>query len=245
MKIFKLSLICLILAGAISCKKPTLATLNISVDDAAGMLAGSIASPTYGVNSISADVSLNAQTSTANTNQACGSTMLDTIIRQNTAGTPASYYYKLIYSNKLTCNVSNSPDNIASSLSYTGNYSNPQLTLTNSGTVTFTIAGFTQTATTYSVNGEYKSSGSFKLKADTTNAGTASFDIVVKNLVVSKSTQVINSGTATVIVTGTTLKKGDFTYNGTLTFNGSSMATLVINGTTYTVNLTTGVVTRK
>src|ERR1700744_1092449 len=236
MKFFKLFVVTLILLNAVSCKKPTVTSLNVSMDDAASMLSGSLSSSSYGVNNISTDASLNAQTSIA-TNQPCGSTKTDTLIRQSQPGSPASYYYKLIYSHKLTCNTSNSPDNITTNLSYAGNFSNSKLSLKNSGTTSFIVAGLTPTATVYAINGEYKSMGTFKLKPDTTNTGSANVDIVVKNLIVTKATQVIASGTAAVIVTGTTVKKGDFTYNGTLTFNGNSMATMVINGTTYTVNL--------
>jgi len=243
MKVFKLFVAGFILSGVISCKKPGLTTLNVSMDDAASMLAGSLSSNSYGVSDISTDVSLNANTSIA-TNLACGSTKIDTFTRKSQPGSAGTYSYKLTYSHKLTCNMSNSPDNISSNLSYAGSFSNSKLSLSNSGTTSFILAGLTSTATVYSVNGEYKSMGSFKLKADTTNAGTANVDIVVKNVIINKATQVITGGTGTVIVTGTTIKKGDFTYNGTLTFNGAWMASMVINGTTYTISLATGEVIR-
>lgn len=245
MKYLKLSIItAFILSGIIACKKGTIASLNVSNDDAASILAGSMASNSYGVTNISSDISLNALNSIT-TNLSCGLTKTDTIIRKNAAGATATYNYKLIYSNKLNCNTSNLPDNIISKLTYTGNYSNQKLSLTNSGNNYCTIAGLTPTATVHVVNGEYKSMGTFKLKADSTNRGSANVDIVVKNLTINKSTQVIAGGTATVIVTGTTVKKGDFTYNGTLTFNGNNMTTMSLNGTTYIINLATGDIVKK
>ena len=36
------------------------------------------------------------------------------------------------------------------------------------------------------------------------------------------------------------IKKGSFTYTGALVFNGNGTATLTLNGTVYTINLTTG-----
>lgn len=242
MKILKLLLAVLILSAGLSCRKTSLPTLNVSMDDAASMLAGSLSTNSYGVNNISTDVSANALLVN---NQACGSTKIDTFIRKSTTGASATYYYKLIYKHKLTCNTSNQPDNISSNLTFTGYYSNSKLSLTNSGTTSFIVAGLTPAATVYAINGEYKSLGTFKLKSDTTNTGSANIDIVVKNLTITKSTQIIAGGTATVIVTGTTSKKGDFTYNGTLTFNGNFMATMIINGTTYILNLSTGVINRK
>jgi len=243
MKILKLFLVAFVISGVISCKKGTLVSANVSMDDAAAMLGGSLSSSSYGMNNMSADVSLNAGAFSAN-NSPCGFTKIDTFSRH--ISTPSvTYAYKLSYTHKLFCNTSNLPDNITSSLTFGGYYSNSKVLLTNTGTLNYVIAGLTPTATVYVLNGEYKSSGTFKLKSDTTNTGSASIDIVVKNVTITKATQVIASGTATVIITGTTSKKGDFTYNGTLTFNGASMATMIINGTTYTVNLLTGDITKK
>lgn len=246
MKISKLSIAVVFLAlGIAACKKPGLiATSNVSNADAAVMLSGAMSSNSYGLTNVSTDVSLNA-TAALYTNQACGSTVIDTMTRKSPAGSSTSYLYKLSYSHKLTCNIGGAADNISSNLTYSGYFNNPSLSLTNSGSAAFTIAGLTTTATAYVVNGEYKSSGTFKLRPDSTNTGSASIDIVVKNLTVAKTTQVVASGTATVIVTGTTVKKGDFTYNGTVTFTGNYMASLALNGSNYTINLTTGVVTRK
>jgi hypothetical protein len=208
------------------------------------MLSGSLSSSSYGMSYISTDASLSALL-TANANQTCGSTKIDTFTRQNPSGTVYNYNYKLIYSHKLNCNSNKLPDNITGNLLYSGNYSNPSISIKNAGSANFILAGLTTTATVHSLNGEYKSTGSFKLKSDTTNTGSASIDIVIKNLTISKSTQLITGGTATAIITGSTFKKGDFTYNGTLTFKTGSLATLVLNGTTYSINLITGDIIKK
>jgi len=236
----------LIVVAISACKKPTaLLSSNVSNADAATMLAGSLSANSYGLTNISTDIGMHVNTAMSS-NQACGSTVIDTVTRRSVPGADVSYSYKLTYSRKLTCNTSSQPDNVSSNLAYSGFFSNSALSITNSGTAVFTVAGLTTNATAYVLNGEYKSSGSFKLKPDTAaNNGSASVDIVVKNINVSKATQVINSGTATVIVTGTTVKKGDFTYNGTLTFNGNFMATLTLNGSNYTINLATGTVAKK
>jgi len=227
-----------------ACKKPTIVSSNVSNADAAAMIASSLSSSTYGVNNISTDITVIAQAPIINTN-GCAVTKIDTFTRQNQLGSSAIYNYKLIYTHKLACNSSNLPDNITGSLSYSGSFNNANLTLKNSGTTTYTIAGLTPTATVYAINAEYKSSGTFKLKGDTTNTGSVNADIVVKNVVFNKASQLITSGTATAIITGTTVKKGDFTYNGNLTFNGNSLATLSLNGSNYSINIATGVVTVK
>lgn len=244
MKIFKFSLAAFAMVCAIACKKPTLVALNVTVDDAAAILGGSVASNSYGFNNLSADCNTYAQ-SALNSNLACGASKTDTFTRRSQPGTAATYLYKLSYTRKLNCNVSSQPDNFSSTLAFAGNYSTSNVSLSNSGTTTLSIGGLTQAASVYVVNGEYKTSGTFKVKRDTTNTGTASVDIILKNLVINKTTQMINSGTGNMILTGSTIKKGDFTYNGTIIFNGNSMATMSINGAAYNVNLVTGQVVKK
>jgi hypothetical protein len=73
---------------------------------------------------------------------------------------------------------------------------------------------------------------------------TSSVDIVVTNLTVNKSTKTITGGTAAITIS-VTIPKGTFNFSGPLTFNGDGTATLIINGTTYNINLTTGVVTKQ
>jgi len=243
MKIFQFFAVALILSGVISCKKMEVpATSNVSNADAAAMIGGSTALNSYGVYSNSSDITVNAALQAALNIPGCGLSKTDTIIRHSTAGASVTYNYSLYYNHKLNCNTSNAPDNITGNLTYNGNYNNSNLSLTNSGSFSYTLAGLTATPTVYTLNGEYKSSGTFKLKADTTNTGTVSFDFVLKNVTISKTTQYFTGGTGTVIVTGTTTKKGDFTYNGTLTINSGSLATLVLNGTIYQVNLVLGTI---
>jgi hypothetical protein len=90
------------------------------------------------------------------------------------------------------------------------------------------------------VNGEYKSSGSFQSKADTTYSGSSSVDIVISNLTISRPLRVIKSGSATIAVSGSTPKHGSFSYTGTLVFTGGNTATLTLNGNVYLVDLLSG-----
>ncbi|MGZ3928503.1 MAG: hypothetical protein ACXVJG_16220, partial [Mucilaginibacter sp.] len=132
------------------------------------------------------------------------------------------------------------PDNLANALTYTGSFNGPRLTSSNSGNSTFTIAGLTTAASNFVVNGEYKRAGQFQSKVGNKASGSSSVDIVVTNLTLSKPARKILSGTATIAITGTTSKSGDFSYTGTIVFNGDGSATLTINGTVYNINLATG-----
>jgi len=59
-----------------------------------------------------------------------------------------------------------------------------------------------------------------------------------------KPDRTIESGTATFTLTGATPKKGNFSFAGSLVFNGNGTATLTINGTAYSIDLTTGLKTK-
>jgi hypothetical protein len=243
-----LIIIPLILLGIASCKKMDNSSVNISEADAANVIAGSLATNSNGLASISSDMSANSG-SLAAVVSGCGVTKLDSISHQSPPGSTTTYGYKLKYSNKLFCNTNNQPDNVTSNLTFAGYFNGPRVLLTHSGSTTFVIAGLTTNATVYSINGEYKSTGSFKLKADTTNAGTINIDIVVKNYVITKtaitSPSGITGGTATVTISGTIPKKGAFSFSGNLTFTGDGTATFTTQTSTYIINLLTGIVTKK
>jgi hypothetical protein len=237
----KLSFIAILLLSAVACKKtgnsPNI-TGNVSNAEAADMVASSISLNSSGVASLSDDATLDASV-IVTAHLACGTTKTDSISRQSTAGAAITYSYKLKYTRTLNCN-NNVPDNLSSSLIYSGSYSGPHLASSNSGSSVFTVAGLSPTATNFVINGEYKRNGSFKSKIDTTNAGNSNVDIVISALTVKKPDRTIASGTATISVTGDVPKKGNFSYTGTLVFNGDGTATLTLNGTVYVINLING-----
>ena len=133
----------------------------------------------------------------------------------------------------------NVPDSLSSNLTWTGSFTGPNWSNSNSGSSIFGVGGLLSADTAYVVNGEFKRSGSFSSKTDTSKHGNSSVDIVVSNLLVKKHWRTIEGGTATFTITGDTPKKGSFSFTGTVVFNSDGTATVTINGTVYTVNLAT------
>jgi hypothetical protein len=244
MKFAKFVLVGCLAVGIASCKKTQIAAITASNDDAAVILGNTLANNNYGLNALSTDVSLDAITFMTK-NLSCGQSVTDSIIRKNPPGTAASYYYKVKYTNKLNCNANSQPDNLTNTVSYSGNFSGPRITITNTGSANYKIAGLTTSATSHVFNGTYESNGSYKFKTDTTNRGTAKILFTISNLVISKATNTVTGGTANVMITGTSTKKSTFTYNGTLTFNSASAASLSLNGIDYIIDLLTGEVKKK
>jgi hypothetical protein len=230
----------------VACKKgynsPSL-TGNVSNAEAADIVAGSLSANANGMASVSDDATADAVV-IVTLNPPCGYTKTDSISRQNIPGSPYVYSYSLKYAYTLNCNANNKPDNITGNLIFGGNYSGPNITAVGGGTTVFTIAGLSPTALNFVVNGEYKRTGSFQSKIDTTNHGNSNVDLVVSGLTLSKPHRIIVSGSATITVTGEVPKKGSFSFTGTIVFNGDGTANLTLNGLKYLINLATGVRTR-
>ncbi len=255
MKTIKLSMIALLLLlGVYACKKDssTASTDAVTTDQAADLAAGSLASNSNGLASITDDISSNATAVTAansglaidaagtspTVKQECGTTLSDSSTNQGSADSVTWSYFRK-YSHTLNCNVSSKPDNIINRLTFSGNYSGPNVTSSDSGTANVTIGDLEPDSTHFLVNGEYKRSGSFTSKIGNKASGSKSVDIVVTNLTLSKPARKITGGTATINIS-VTVPKGTFTYTGNLVFNGDGSAVLTINGTSYTIDLHTG-----
>jgi hypothetical protein len=237
-KLLKAFIAASLLAGLFACKKAQVSAVSPS-NDAAVLLAGSLATNNYGMSYLSNDISYTALVNDLK----CGGEKIDSATRKSTPGTVAYYNYKIKYTNKVTCNTSNLPDYITNTLTYNGSFEGPKLKVSSLGSTSYRIGGLTPTATSHVLNGEYKNTTQFK--TDTTNHGTVNIYLGVKNLLISKTNNTIISGTATVIITGSSSKKTSFSYNGALTFNNASSALLSLNGAEYYIDLITGEAVKK
>jgi len=244
-----LFIIPVVFIGAIACKKVQVQTQNspITNNESAIMLAGALASNSNGLVTLSNDLSLSSQ-SLYSTAGGCGIVHTDSVSHQNAPGSNTSCNFKYKITNKLNCNSDKKPDNVSSSLVFNGNYNGNQMSAIGGGNINVTVAGLTQTAAAYVMNGQFKSVTNFKLKPDTTRNGNIAIDLTIKNLTISKSTAtmpaMITGGTATASITGNS-PKGAFLFNGAITFTGFNEATLTLGDNTYLINLTTGGIAKK
>ena len=227
------------ITAVVACKKAQLNTMDAPNDDAAIIIAEALATNNYGANNITQDISNNAIKLANKSNTFCGLSVTDSIVRKSTLGGNFNFDYKLKYTNKLNCNTSNLPNNITGSLTYTGKFTGPKLISNYNGNRTYRINGLSSTDENHVITGEYKCYNNYKFKTDTTNKGTANIYFGVKDLVVSKLNHTIISGSAMIMVTGSSSKKANFTYNGKLTFNASS-AILTLNGDEYHIDINSG-----
>src|ERR1700749_1963868 len=173
MKNLKFYPLILLLAAAVSCNKNDSGSANLNIkgnvssDEAADMVSASISSSdAASIEGVSSDVSISAQ-AFVSIHLGCGAAKSDSVSR-NYTGSQVSYSYKLKYNYVLNC-ANNVPDNLSSAVSYSGSFSGPRLSTTNSGSSSFIVAGLAPTASTFVIDGQYKRTGSFKSKVDTTN----------------------------------------------------------------------------
>ncbi|MDB5131408.1 MAG: hypothetical protein JWR02_1157 [Mucilaginibacter sp.] len=239
MKKLKLSFLAILLVGAVACKKTGISPTKITVSDAVDIMAGSLSRNSNGLANMSDDAGARSQTD-VDGNLSCGTTLKDTSTRTSPTSATTTYSYGFGYSYTLNCNTAGMADNVVGKLNYTGSFSNPHLSSSNTGNVSFTVAGLTTNATAYVFNGVLVRNGSFASKTDTTNHGTIHLSVEIHNLLLLKPHRNITGGTGSFTLTGSIPKKGDFSFTGTVVFNTDGTAKITINGTAYTVDLTTG-----
>lgn len=239
MKKLKLSFLAILLVGAVACKKTGTSPTHITVSEAVDIMAGSLSRNSNGLANMSDDAGVRAQIY-IDSNFKCGSTKRDTSTRTSSPGSSTTYSYGFGYSYTLNCNSANMADNVIGKLNYSGTFSNSHISSSNTGNVSFTVAGLTTNATSYVFNGVLVRNGSFTSKTDTTNHGDIHLSVEVHNLMLLKPHRNIVGGNATFTLTGTIPKKGAFSFTGTVVFNTDGTAKITISGTTYTVDLTSG-----
>jgi hypothetical protein len=92
-----------------------------------------------------------------------------------------------------------------------------------------------------SIKGSLTSSGSYQFKTGTKRSGTEVFNYTLNNILIDPNQAIITSGTVTFSTSGSG-PKGVWSYSGSVTFLGGDKSTVTINGKTYNVSLSTGVV---
>lgn len=237
MKTLRLTAVfCLLLGAIVSCNKNSNNTQpnTSSTDEAADLVTASLSTSTQGALSSTADITVSAQAK-FDVDSLCGETWTDSVNRSIPLGQHYKYDFKAKYTYVLDCGTV--ADTVKTTSNYSGSFVTPNLTSTFSGSSNFSIGGVGRRSTQYTINGEYKRSGSFQSATDTSYEGTHNVDITLNNLVLIKPLNIIKSGSASFTISGNMPKRGSFNYTGTIVFNGGDNATLTINGQGYMINL--------
>jgi hypothetical protein len=216
---------------------------NVSTPEAADLISGSLSTNVYGLAELGEQTCLRAQ-EMIDSNFTCGTARKDSVSEHSATNNPVTFNYALGYTRILNCNGDNKDKNISGKLNYTGTFNDANVSSNNTGSATYSVDGLGSTSTAYNVNGTLLRSGSFASKTDTTNHGSYNLNFVVTNMMLKKPSLTIISGTVNFTLTGNVALKGNFSYTGTIVFNGDGNSKVTIGNTSYLINLTTGVKTK-
>jgi hypothetical protein len=146
------------------------------------------------------------------------------------------YGNTLKWTYQLVCGTGSSSYNVG----LTGNTSYiSSLMKSADGTVAaFTISDPGTASSNYSLTGNYSRSGEQTSQVQTEKSLSSYLQIDTINIQISKTTNEIVSGTASIVVNGyDTTDSSDFSFGGTITFLGNKTATFKFNnGTTYNIS---------
>jgi hypothetical protein len=151
-------------------------------------------------------------------------------------GALITYEYQVHYSYGFQ-----NPNTFQMTYDASGQYNAPYVSAGVSADGSLNVTGFL-TGDYYMVNGQSGREGTFSMKIGNQNSINGTVTTTITNFKFSKSTGLLESGTATIAVSGSTSAGRSFGFTGTLVYLGNYNASLTISGRTFYVNVTTGVV---
>lgn len=166
----------------------------------------------------------------------CGETYTNTYSYENAVNNySADYLFNSSY--EMSCDSNSYPASFTYEFTNSGVYETPRMSSDDHSSANWALTGLDASTDLVALNGSYQRIGSQVSKVRNMNSFASTLTYGITNLQVSKSTYQIQSGTATVSFVGTSTSGNQYTYTGSITFNGDETATLVINGNTYIINL--------
>jgi hypothetical protein len=236
-----------LLTAAVACQDDNEPANSISPEEAALIVASSLASNTSGVTSVSdksADVAVDLVADNAGGRvEVCGVSQNLDLSGSSPDGAVVSYAYDFSYKFKLNCNSEDQPADVSVNLSYSGQFDAPKLAAEHTGLAELYVTGLEETETGFMLNGLYKRSGSFENK-EKEQSGSSTVEITLTEVAVDKQTHKIISGSGTYALNGTVPAKGDFSYNGSIVFEGLDGAVIDVKGAKFNTNLKNGEITK-
>jgi hypothetical protein len=166
------------------------------------------------------------------------STLADsTFTITNQAGAIITYQYAVTYSFGFL-----TPNTYQLAYNSSGNYASPSSlgVITSEGALT--ISGIIDNSSSFSCNGNAGRNGTFTMKNGNSNSITATVATTISDFKFNKNTGICESGTASVVCSGSTSLGKTFSYSGTLEYLGNYTGSLTLNGQNFTVNLKTGTI---
>jgi hypothetical protein len=165
----------------------------------------------------------------------CGVQKDSSITASSVAGAVPSYNYNLKWSYLLNC-TGIVPNQLTFNFTGSSTYDGVRMSSSDKSSGGFVLTGLPLTTANYTLSSNYTRIGSQTSKIGRNYSFSSTLTLTSSNIVISKTTQQILSGTGTIAVTGASTSGASFSYGGTITFLGGNKATLLFNsGVTYTI----------
>jgi len=163
----------------------------------------------------------------------CGMSKDTAIVRSSVTGAVVTYNAAAQWHWTLTCAPAARFDYaLASHLTYDA----PRMSSSDSLSATLSVTGLEPAAPSYTLNMNLSRKGSQVSKILRKHSFTSTIIVTGTNIAVSKATNLVQSGTASVTISGATSGGRSFQYAGTLVFTGNKTATLTFaSGGTYNI----------
>jgi hypothetical protein len=209
-------------------------TESITDQEAVALIESSLQKSTTGLNDTTEKFSEELTTNiTINLN--CDEQYDNTFVT-NYEGENLQANYTVDWSYIMTCNQVSIPQSVEFSFATDGNYTTQHINSNDTSAGFLEINGLQPTETQLTINGDFVRQGMQVLTVINERAVTSKLEVTLLNTIVEKETNTIVSGSGTIVLTGTSQNR-DFSFDGSITFNGNGLATLTINGNSYQINL--------
>jgi hypothetical protein len=222
-----------------ACKKDsntTSTSATVTEADAAELTTDAVTPSTGGFDAqVSTSVSIYT---TASVTMSCGDKKDTTISYSSPTSVVPYYAYSLGWNYQLNCDGA-VPNSFVFGFTGSSSYTGALMQSADNSTGSLTLTGLQLTSSNYTLNTSYERSGKQTSKVGNQKTFTSDYKMTSTNILISKSSQQIVSGTATVTITGMSSTGSSFSFGGTITFLGNKKATLVLNsGTVYNIQWT-------
>ncbi|MFA6059487.1 MAG: hypothetical protein WC756_14870 [Taibaiella sp.] len=222
-----------------SCKKDEATTqAEVTQEDAADAIESSLVNSTYGLTASVTESSAYAAGAgiyVTTSSLECGHLYSNTYSSSGNTGS-YSHNYTINRNYQLNCDEAGNHQSFVYNFDMNGTYETPRMSSDDSATSSWSITGLSPSSTFAIFNGSYQRNGSQHSKVRNMRSFTSVINYTLNSLTVNKSTHTITSGSASVSINASS-GSNNYTYIGSITFNGNGTATLLLNGTTYTIIL--------
>lgn len=226
----------------IGCKKEepeeTTTTVNtVTEEDAADLIASTLAEESYGETTKMADAASFTNTTLALPTP-CSYSNDSVFTVASTSGSAIAYSFSMDYYYFVTC-TSMVPQKLTYYMHTNGSITAPRLNYTGHTYDTLYVDSLSA-STNYKIAGKIVRDGNTSIQVRTGMDFSSNLVVTINEIYINKSTYAISSGSGSFTLAGSDSNGNTFSFSGSLTYSAGNIAVITIGAKTFTVNLTSG-----